>query len=78
MPFSLSPVEMIFVLVVLLLLFGAKRLPELGSGLGRGIKEFKRSIRDGGDDPPAGENRIQDPASHPHVKASGEKSEREG
>jgi len=35
---------MIFVMVVLLLVFGAKRLPELGSGLGKGIREFKRSI----------------------------------
>jgi sec-independent protein translocase protein TatA len=46
MPFNLGPVEMIFVLVVLLLVFGAKRLPELGSGLGKGIREFKRSVSD--------------------------------
>ncbi|HUF51333.1 MAG TPA: twin-arginine translocase TatA/TatE family subunit [Longimicrobiales bacterium] len=46
MPFNLGPMELILVMVVLLLLFGAKRLPELGSGLGRGIREFKRSISD--------------------------------
>jgi sec-independent protein translocase protein TatA len=46
MPFNLGPMEMILVAVVLLLVFGAKRLPELGSGLGKGIREFKRSIRD--------------------------------
>jgi sec-independent protein translocase protein TatA len=46
MPFNLGPMEMIFVMVVLLLLFGAKRLPELGSGLGKGIREFKRSMTD--------------------------------
>ncbi|HSJ24082.1 MAG TPA: twin-arginine translocase TatA/TatE family subunit [Longimicrobiales bacterium] len=46
MPFNLSPMEMLFVMVVLLLLFGSKRLPELGSGLGKGIREFKRTIRD--------------------------------
>ena len=45
-PFNLGPIELIFVLVVLLLLFGAKRLPELGSGIGKGIREFKRSMRD--------------------------------
>ncbi|MGH7462199.1 MAG: Sec-independent protein translocase subunit TatA/TatB, partial [Longimicrobiales bacterium] len=46
MPFfgSFGPTEMIFVMVVLLLVFGAKRLPELGSGLGKGIREFKRSM----------------------------------
>jgi sec-independent protein translocase protein TatA len=37
---------MIFIMVVLLLIFGAKRLPELGSGLGKGIREFKRSMKD--------------------------------
>ena len=36
--------EMIFVMLVLLLVFGAKRLPELGAGLGKGIREFKRSM----------------------------------
>jgi sec-independent protein translocase protein TatA len=46
MPFSLGPTEMIFIMVVLLLIFGAKRLPELGSGLGKGIREFKRSMQD--------------------------------
>jgi sec-independent protein translocase protein TatA len=46
MPFNLGPMEMIFVMVVLLLLFGAKRLPELGSGLGKGIREFKRTMHE--------------------------------
>jgi sec-independent protein translocase protein TatA len=46
MPFNLGPMEMVFVMVVLLLIFGAKRLPELGSGLGKGIREFKRTMRD--------------------------------
>jgi sec-independent protein translocase protein TatA len=46
MPFSLGPTEMIFIMVVLLLIFGAKRLPELGSGLGKGIREFKKSMKD--------------------------------
>jgi sec-independent protein translocase protein TatA len=46
MPFNLGPMEMLFVMVVLLLVFGAKRLPELGSGLGKGIREFKRSMSD--------------------------------
>jgi sec-independent protein translocase protein TatA len=46
MPFNLGPMEMVFVMVVLLMLFGAKRLPELGSGLGKGIREFKRTMRE--------------------------------
>ncbi|HEX6308883.1 MAG TPA: twin-arginine translocase TatA/TatE family subunit [Longimicrobiales bacterium] len=46
MPFNIGPMEMVFVVVVLLLVFGAKRLPELGSGLGKGIREFRNSMRD--------------------------------
>lgn len=47
MPFgSFGPWEMIFILLVVLLVFGAKRLPEIGSSLGKGIREFKRSVTD--------------------------------
>jgi sec-independent protein translocase protein TatA len=38
--------EIMLILVVCLLVFGAKRLPEIGSSLGKGIREFKRSMRD--------------------------------
>jgi len=38
--------EMIFIFLVVLLLFGAKRLPEIGGALGKGIREFKGSIRE--------------------------------
>ena len=38
--------EMVLLFMVVLLLFGAKRLPEIGSSLGKGIREFKGSMRD--------------------------------
>lgn len=38
--------EIILIFLVVLLLFGAKRLPEIGSSLGRGIREFKSSVRE--------------------------------
>ena len=38
--------EILMIMVVVLLLFGAKRLPEVGSSIGKGIREFKRSISD--------------------------------
>jgi sec-independent protein translocase protein TatA len=41
--------EIMIILVIVLLLFGARRLPEIGSSLGKGIREFKRSISDVGD-----------------------------
>ena len=42
--------ELIIILVIILLLFGASRLPEIGRGLGKGIKNFKDSTRDGAKD----------------------------
>ncbi|HEX8691927.1 MAG TPA: twin-arginine translocase TatA/TatE family subunit [Longimicrobium sp.] len=44
MPFGLGFGEMLLITVVLLLLFGAKRLPEVASGMGKGIRDFKRAI----------------------------------
>jgi TatA/E family protein of Tat protein translocase len=38
--------EILLILFILLLLFGAKRLPELGQSLGKGIREFKRGINE--------------------------------
>lgn len=45
-----GPWEIIIILLVVLLLFGAKRLPEIGRALGEGIREFKKSIKDMRDD----------------------------
>jgi sec-independent protein translocase protein TatA len=44
MPGPLSIWEILIILVVLLLLFGAKRLPEMGRSLGRGMREFKDAV----------------------------------
>mgnify|MGYP001198904806 FL=1 len=38
--------EMVFIFLIVLLLFGAKRLPEIGSSLGKGIREFKGSVKE--------------------------------
>ena len=38
--------ELMLIAVIVLLLFGAKRLPEVGASIGKGIREFKRSISD--------------------------------
>ena len=42
--------EMMVILLIVVLIFGASRLPELGKGLGRGIKNFKEATRDGSGD----------------------------
>ena len=46
MPFGLGTSELIIILVLALLVFGARRLPEIGSSLGKGIREFRRSMRE--------------------------------
>ena len=46
---NIGPLEIGIVLIVALLVFGPRRLPELGNGLGRGLREFKESIQ--GQDP---------------------------
>ena len=47
---NLGMPELLLIMVVVLLVFGAKRLPEIGSSLGKGIREFKRSMKDITDD----------------------------
>lgn len=49
-PFAISPPggpEWIVILLIVVLLFGAKKLPELGGSVGRSIKEFKKGIDEG-------------------------------
>jgi sec-independent protein translocase protein TatA len=41
-----GPTELIVILLLILILFGAKRIPEIAQGLGKGIREFKKSVRD--------------------------------
>lgn len=43
---NLGAGEIILILLVILLLFGAKKIPELAQGLGKGMKEFKKSLKD--------------------------------
>jgi sec-independent protein translocase protein TatA len=54
--------EIIIILVVLLLLFGAKRLPEMGRSLGRGMREFKDAVTNS--EPPQ-PTELSKPASPP-------------
>lgn len=44
--FGLGPMELVLVFLVILLVFGAKRIPEIAHGLGKGITEFKKAARD--------------------------------
>lgn len=46
MPFGLGGQELFIILFLALLIFGAKRLPEIGAGLGKGIRSFKESLKE--------------------------------
>jgi sec-independent protein translocase protein TatA len=49
---SLGAPELLIILAIVVVLFGATRIGEIGKGLGRGIREFRREIRDAQEDKP--------------------------
>jgi sec-independent protein translocase protein TatA len=68
---NVGPLELAIVLIIALVVFGPKRLPELGRSLGKGIREFKGSIsgeHDDDDDEPRGEIAAP-PTAPPESKA---------
>jgi len=60
---NIGPLEIAIVVIIALVIFGPKRLPELGRSLGDGMREFKSSItgdKDDDDGPPEIDNGIED------------------
>jgi sec-independent protein translocase protein TatA len=47
---SIGPLELVIVLVIIVVVFGIGKLPEVGGGLGKGIREFRRSLTGKDDD----------------------------
>ena len=47
--------ELVVILLIVVVLFGASRLPQLGKGLGEGISNFKRGLKGGDSNPPLSE-----------------------
>ena len=62
MPFGLGMGELVMILVIVTVVFGATKLPALGDGLGKAIKNFKRSI-DTEEPPDASKGKIESPPS---------------
>ena len=50
MPLGIGPLEIVIVLVIVLIIFGPKRLPDLGRSMGKGMREFKQSVTGKDDD----------------------------
>ena len=44
--FGIGTTELLIILVIVIVIFGAKRLPEIGSGIGKGITNFKNAMKD--------------------------------
>jgi len=44
---SIGPTELILILLIVVIIFGARKLPELGKSIGEGIKNFKKSVSEG-------------------------------
>jgi sec-independent protein translocase protein TatA len=61
---NIGPLEIVVVLIIALIVFGPKRLPELGRSLGRGIREFRGSL--GGNDD---EDEEDDPAPQREIES---------
>ena len=62
MPFRLGPTELIIVLVIVMIVFGVGKLPQIGGAMGKAIKEFKSSSDENADDK-------QETVSYTHLRA---------
>jgi sec-independent protein translocase protein TatA len=60
---NIGPLELAIVLIIALVVFGPKRLPELGRSLGKGIREFRGSVGGDSDDEPEQRESIEAPKS---------------
>jgi sec-independent protein translocase protein TatA len=63
--FGLGTGEIILILLIILIFFGAKKIPELAQGLGKGMREFRKAARD-----------IQDEIDHPDDQKKTDKPDR--
>ena len=67
---NIGPLEIIVVLIIVLIVFGPKRLPEMGRSLGKGIREFKNSVTGNDEEDEARE--IERPHDEPTRPLEGE------
>lgn len=64
-----QPTHLLLILLIVLILFGPGKLPDLGRGLGKGIREFKDAMKGGisSDSPPPSEKKPEPPAESPQA-----------
>jgi sec-independent protein translocase protein TatA len=75
--FAPTPIEIIIVLIIVLIIFGPKRLPDLGRSLGRGMREFKDSVtgKDKDELPEAEDREHQQEKPQPTATTAGEQQD---
>ncbi|MFZ7111854.1 MAG: twin-arginine translocase TatA/TatE family subunit [Desulfatiglandales bacterium] len=64
--FGLGMPELIIILIIILIIFGAGKLPEIGSGIGKGIRNFKKATKEKPEEiaPPEGEQKENKEETH--------------
>jgi sec-independent protein translocase protein TatA len=78
MPGNIGWQGLVVILIILLLVFGPKRLPEMGRSIGRGMREFKDSLTgSGGDDDDDRERRLEAPEDEAEAAVTTSARERE-
>jgi sec-independent protein translocase protein TatA len=65
MPSFIGPFEIVVVLIIVLIIFGPRRLPEMGRAMGKGIREFKDSVTGNDEDEQAKIEQVNAEASRP-------------
>lgn len=66
--------ELLVILLIVLIIFGAGRLPEIGAGLGKGIRNFKKAVQEPIESIPQQESTLKASASESEEKAKAEKT----
>jgi sec-independent protein translocase protein TatA len=61
--FGIGPTELILIILVIVLLFGSRKIPEIARGLGRSLSEFKKGKREGEDEAGKDDKKDQPPAA---------------
>jgi sec-independent protein translocase protein TatA len=72
--FGISMTELLVILLLALLLFGGRKLPELAKGLGSGLREFKKAAKELEGDEARAVSKSESPSAAEGAKASGEES----
>ena len=62
---NLGPTELLIILLIVVLLFGAKKIPEIAKGLGKGIRDFKGAMKEGDAEEPKSVSKPADSENRP-------------